>query len=65
MRPATYAYRISTGYYHVRFGPHIFVQWPDDRPPVPDDVFGASEADRHAYAEAAERRRSEVVLWYA
>lgn len=39
----TYIKLLSSGYWHVRFGPNRFVQWPRWRESRSDDVFGWNE----------------------
>lgn len=43
--------RLDSGYWHVKFGPQIFVQWPVGYYAQHADVFhGGDDADRYARA---------------
>ena len=54
MATPTYVKRLESGYWHVRFGPQCFVQWPIGRVPAADDVFGGDDQQRERVAEQAE-----------
>ena len=42
---------LSTGYWHARFSANQFIQWPQDRPPRPEDGFGWLTPEHFAQAE--------------
>ena len=48
----TYVTLLSSGYWHVRFGPQQFVQWPKGTTPTVADAFGW---DAERLIEAAQR----------
>lgn len=56
--PPSYIRRLSTGYWHVRFGPYRYLQWPVGQLPRLDDCHGYGLDERHVEAaEAATRGR--------
>lgn len=45
--------KLHSGYWHVRFGPNRFVQWPEGATPCPDDTFGFYVEDKEYAAQRA------------
>ena len=49
--------KLSSGYWHVRFGQNRFVQWAEGAAPCSDDTFGFYTEDK----EDAARRAAQAV----
>ena len=50
--------KLDSGFWHVRFGPNKFVQWPYGSAPTAANTFGFSTEDK----EDAARRAEEAIL---
>ena len=45
--------KLPSGFWHVRFGPNRFVQWPLGATPAASDTFGFFTEDKEDAAEQA------------
>ena len=54
--------KLSSGYWHVRFGPNQFVQWADGSMPTAANTFGFAIEDKEdAALRAAEAVRKKAI----
>ena len=52
--------KLHSGYWHVRFGPNQFVQWPDGSMPTEENTFGFSTEDKEDAARRAAELKAEM-----
>ena len=51
----TYTVALASGYWHVRFGPQRFIQWPCGGEPTANDSFGFDGDNVEPALDAARR----------